>query len=259
MSINYYVVDAFASRAFTGNPAAVCILDAPLTDNFLASIANEFNLSETAYLIKNGQDSWGLRWFTPACEVNLCGHATLAAAWVLWREQSVTAPILRFTTRSGELTAERIGDGVRLNFPLTPTEPLLSSAPLRTLFPSAQAFAVAGEDWLVELASEADIPSIAALPCRGIIITAQAVNKPYQITSRFFAPRFGINEDPVTGSMHCALIDYWGKQLGVTQLQARQASVRGGLLQVARKGERVELWGQAVVTMAGVLYAVQTQ
>ncbi|HEY6527739.1 MAG TPA: PhzF family phenazine biosynthesis isomerase [Cellvibrionaceae bacterium] len=258
--MHYFVVDAFTSQAFSGNPAAVCILDAPLDDAVLTAIAAEFNLSETAYLIRKGNDVWGLRWFTPTTEVNLCGHATLAAAWVLWTEQNIDVPVLRFITRSGELIAERSPEGVALNFPLITTEPLAEHEPLQALFPHALAFASAGEDLLVELASEseveswvADMPAIAALPCRGVSVTAAVAHKPYKVVSRFFAPRFGIDEDPVTGSLHCALADYWGKKLRVESFIARQASSRGGLIQVERQGLRVVLTGQAVVVMIGVL------
>lgn len=256
----YFVVDAFTPKAFGGNPAAVCVLKAPLSEALLASIANEFNLSETAYLIEHGEGVWDLRWFTPTTEVNLCGHATLAAAWVLWHELNVRDAVLRFNTRSGVLSAERINHGVQLNFPLTATQILAEHTQLKALFPDAIAFASAGEDLLVELASEADIDAlvadiagIASLACRGVGVTARALDKPYQIASRFFAPRFGINEDPVTGSLHCALMDYWGKKMNVNKFTARQASARGGLLQVERLGERVGLWGQGVVTMSGIL------
>ncbi|MEY4590844.1 MAG: hypothetical protein RL497_2920, partial [Pseudomonadota bacterium] len=196
MSIKYYVVDAFSALAFGGNPAAVCILDAPLDDLKLQAIAAEFNLSETAYLIHQGADTWELRWFTPATEVNLCGHATLASAWVLWHEMGFEIPALRFLTRSGELTATRTGDGATLNFPLIPTAPLGAEDNLSALFPEAQAIAIAGEDLLLELNDEAaigayipNLPAITALPYRGVIITAAAEHKPYQIASRFFAPR----------------------------------------------------------------------
>jgi PhzF family phenazine biosynthesis protein len=258
--MHYFVVDAFTSQAFSGNPAAVCILDAPSNDAALTAIAAEFNLSETAYLIRKGDDVWDLRWFTPTKEVNLCGHATLASAWVLWTEQNINAPVLKFITRSGELMAERTEEGVALNFPLITTEALSDQAHLRALFPQALAFVKAGEDMVVELATEeqveslvADFPAIAALPYRGVSVTAAAVNKPYQIVSRMFAPRFGIPEDPVTGSLHCALADYWGRKLDLTSFLARQASKRGGLVRVERLGERVTLSGQAVVVMSGVL------
>jgi PhzF family phenazine biosynthesis protein len=256
----YAVVDAFTQNAFGGNPAAVCVLEKPLSEALLASIAAEFNLSETAYLIPAGENRWNLRWFTPTTEVNLCGHATLAAAWVLWQEHTIEAAQLRFNTRSGELSAERMENGVQLNFPLTHTTPLAASQFMQSLFPGAQAFVSAGEDLLVELADEAavealvpNLSGIAGLPYRGVSVTAAAENKHYQVVSRFFAPRFGINEDPVTGSLHCALADYWGQKLKLEQFWARQASHRGGLLRVSRAGQRVHLWGQAVITMRGEL------
>lgn len=260
MAIPYCVVDAFTPKAFCGNPAAVCVLENPLSETLLAAIAAEFNLSETAYLIPAGENSWDLRWFTPATEVNLCGHATLAAAWVLWQEHKIQADLLRFNTRSGELIATRLDAGVQLNFPLIRTEPLAASDLLQNLFPGALAFERAGEDLLVELVDVAvvealvpNLPAIAALPYRGVGVTAAAADKHYQVVSRFFAPRFGIDEDPVTGSWHCALADYWGKKRSLEQFWARQASGRGGLMQVSQVGERVHLWGQAVITMRGSL------
>lgn len=256
----YAVVDAFTQNAFGGNPAAVCVLADPLSEALLAAIAAEFNLSETAYLIPTGENSWDLRWFTPTTEVNLCGHATLAAAWVLWQEHNISAAQLHFNTRSGELRAERLENGVQLNFPLIPTAPMAASEFIKSLFPGARAFVSAGEDLLVELADEAavealvpNLSGIAALPYRGVGVTAAAVNKHYQVASRFFAPRFGIDEDPVTGSLHCALAHYWGQQLGMASFWARQASRRGGLLRVSQMGERVHLWGRAVITMRGSL------
>lgn len=256
----YAVVDAFTQNAFGGNPAAVCVLEKPLSEPLLASIAAEFNLSETAYLIPAGENRWNLRWFTPTTEVNLCGHATLAAAWVLWHEHNIEAAQLGFNTRSGQLVAERLENGVQLNFPLISTAPMAASQFMQSLFPGARAFVSAGEDLLVELADEAavealvpNLSGIAVLPYRGVGVTAAAANKHYQVVSRFFAPRFGINEDPVTGSLHCALADYWGQKLNLEHFWARQASRRGGLLRVSRAGERVHLWGQAVITMRGEL------
>lgn len=260
MSIRYWVVDAFTANAFGGNPAAVCVLEHPVSETLLSAIAAEFNLSETAYLMPAGENSWNLRWFTPTTEVNLCGHATLAAAWVLWQAHKIQADLLRFNTRSGELMASRLDNGVQLNFPLITTAPIIADDFLKNLFPDAQAFASAGEDLLVEMADEAavvaampDLAALAALPYRGVGVTAAALDKPYQVSSRFFAPRFGINEDPVTGSLHCALADYWGQKLGLNSFWARQASRRGGLLKVSQVGERVHLWGQAVITMRGSL------
>ena len=260
MLIQYCIVDAFTPQAFGGNPAAVCVLDKPLSESLLAAIAAEFNLSETAYLIPAGENIWDLRWFTPTAEVNLCGHATLAAAWVLWQERSIKAAQLHFNTRSGVPSAERVDNGVQLNFPLINTSSIDVELAIKNMFPQALAFVNAGEDLLVELADAAavealvpNLPAIAALPYRGVSVTAAAVNKPYQIASRFFAPRFGIDEDPVTGSLHCALADYWGQKLGLNSFWARQASRRSGLLKVSLAGERVHLWGQAVITMRGAL------
>jgi PhzF family phenazine biosynthesis protein len=257
----YYVVDAFSSSLFGGNPAAVCVLKSPLPEWQLGAIAAEFNLSETAYLIRRNDGDWDLRWFTPTLEVNFCGHATLAAAWVLWQEYKVADATLRFHTRSGVFSAERVNDGVLLNLPLVKTATFTSHLQLQNMFPQAIGFAQAGEDYLVELPTEeavvtlsADTAALVQLPCRGIGVTAQVHNKAYQVVSRFFAPRFGINEDPVTGSWHCALAHYWGEKLAVQGFMARQASLREGYLQVTRlPGDRVALWGQAVVVMSGTL------
>lgn len=257
----YFVVDAFCSSIFGGNPAAVCVLESPLPDHLLGKIAAEFNLSETAYLIQRPNGGWDLRWFTPTVEVNFCGHATLAAAWVLWQEYKIADEVLQFHTRSGVFSAQLVNDGVLLNLPLIKTQVLPVHPMLQKLFPQAIGFAQAGEDYLVELASEdavvehaPDISAISQLPCRGVGITAQVNNKTYQVVSRFFAPRFGINEDPVTGSWHCALAHYWGEKLALQGFIARQASVRGGFIQVGRlPNERISLWGQAVVAMSGVL------
>lgn len=257
----YFVVDAFSSRLFGGNPAAVCVLESPLPEQLLADIAAEFNLSETAYLIRRPDGQWDLRWFTPTQEVNFCGHATLAAAWVLWREYKIADTILQFHTRSGVFSAELVNDGVLLNLPLIKTQVLPAQPLLQKLFPQAIGFAQAGEDYLVELANEdavaslaVDIASISQIPCRGIGVTAQVQDKNYQVVSRFFAPRFGIDEDPVTGSWHCALAHYWGEKLAAQSFMARQVSLRQGDLKVGRlPNDRVSLWGQAVVTMSGVL------
>ena len=259
MAIPYCVVDAFTPKAFGGNPAAVCVLENPLSETLLAAIAAEFNLSETAYLIPAGENSWDLRWFTPTTEVNLCGHATLAAAWVLWQEHKIQADLLRFNTRSGELIATRLDAGVQLNFPLIRTEPLAASDLLQNLFPGALAFERAGEDLLVELVDVAvvealvpNLPAIAALPYRGVGVTAAAADKHYQVVSRFFAPRFGIDEDPVTGSAHSQLIPFWSDKLEKRKMRALQLSKRGGELWCEQINEqRVGMSGKAVFYMKG--------
>lgn len=263
-------VDAFTDRPFAGNPAAVCVLDGPRDDTWMQAVAREMNLSETAFLHPEGSDpgSYRLRWFTPNVEVDLCGHATLATSHVLWTEGHLPKDTpARFHTRSGLLTAEYRDGWITLDFPATPA--VLTSAP--PVDPSALADAVGGPvefagfskfDGLVELASESavrslspDVAAIAALPVRGVIVTGRAETPGFDFVSRFFAPRVGVDEDPVCGSAHCCLGPYWGERLGKTDLVAYQASARGGVLRIGLRGERVLLSGQAVTVLRGELTA----
>jgi PhzF family phenazine biosynthesis protein len=257
-------VDAFTDRPFAGNPAAVCLLDGDRPDDWLAAVAQEMNLSETAFLRPDG-DAWSLRWFTPAVEVDLCGHATLAAAHVLW-EDGVLAPDrgARFRTRSGELGAERRDDGaIALDFPARPPQEQQAPEGLAEALGTEVRWSGRNrEDWLIELADEATVrglvPDIAALRnvnARGIIVTARAADPeaPYHFVSRFFAPRVGVPEDPVTGSAHCALGPYWAAKFGRGDVVGYQASARGGQVQVEMRGDRVTLIGRAVTTLRGEL------
>lgn len=259
------VVDAFTRRPFSGNPAAVCRWPEgqAVTDDWLQSIAAELNLSETAFLFRRVDGGWDLRWFTPTTEVDLCGHATLAAAHALW--ESGTSPTdapLRFLTRSGWLTCERRADGIALDFPARPPQPY--SAPqalwagLRMTASNAVWVGRDVDDALVELPDEAAVRSIqpdfgqlASVPVRGVIVTAPAADPAYDFVSRFFAPRAGIPEDPVTGSAHCALAVHWSRRLGRNLLHGWQASARGGAVDVELRGDRVTLIGQAVTTWRG--------
>lgn len=253
-------IDAFTDRPFAGNPAGVVRLEQPVPDRAMQSLAAELGLSETAFLRQEGEN-WRLRWFTPAVEVNLCGHATLASAWFLTETGAAAAgqPI-RFDTRSGVLTAHRDGDQVELDFPgcaPTPTEPPPGLADALGAWPLG--CHLAGEDLLVELASEAEVrrltPDLAALgrlPARGMIVTAQA-SGPADFASRFFAPRVGVPEDPVTGSAHCALAPFWAARLGRTELTGVQLSSRGGTVHVRVDGDRVHLGGRAVTIWRGEL------
>lgn len=262
--MNYFVVDAFATSKFTGNPAAVCLLDTELPDGELQMLAAEFNLSETAYLQRLEEGYYRLRWFTPTIEVNLCGHATLAAAHVLWAHCEVAVNSLRFKTRSGDLTANRGIDGVSLEFPLTPISSVSSAenTALHDVTGGVAAARRAGEDLLIELADEAAVQSfipnlslIAALPARGLIVTAMASREPrVDFVSRFFGPAAGINEDPVTGSAHCALAPYWAPRFGRNELKGRQLSARGGDVGVVIAGDKAILSGRAVTVMAGEIY-----
>jgi PhzF family phenazine biosynthesis protein len=265
MRLNLYQVDAFTDRAFAGNPAAVCLLPEPRDERWMQDVAREMNLSETAFLVPREGGGFGLRWFTPALEVELCGHATLASAHVLW-ESGILAPgeEARFYTLSGWLTATQVdGDisGIMLDFPATPVteaEPppgLAEALGVELHFVGKSTF-----DYLVEIEPEAavrrltpDFRRLASIPVRGVIVTARASEPPYDFVSRFFAPGSGVDEDPVTGSAHCSLGPYWGALLGKDDLLALQASPRGGTLRVRLAGERVKLIGQAITVMEGQL------
>jgi PhzF family phenazine biosynthesis protein len=261
VSIPLYQVDAFTQREFAGNPAAVCLLDGPADEAWMQAMAAEMNLSETAFLHSAG-DGFGLRWFTPTVEVALCGHATLASAHVLWETGRLAGDaVARFSTQSGLLTARRSADWIELDFPAVRSEP--AAAPARLLEAlGVEALAVfrAGPDYVLELGSEAqvraaspDLGRLGEVSARGIGITARATTAGYDVVSRFFAPASGIPEDPVTGSLHCALGPLWSERLGKAELSAYQASARGGSLRVRVAGERVLILGQAVTVFRGEL------
>jgi PhzF family phenazine biosynthesis protein len=256
-------VDAFASRPFSGNPAAVCLLDRDREPQWMQSVAAEMNLSETAF-VRSLDDGFGLRWFTPAVEVALCGHATLAAGHALWQEGLVRdgGPI-RFHTKSGLLTASRDGDLIELDFPATPAEPaeppaeLLDALGVGAVFVGRTRF-----DFLVAVATEAEVRSLApdfarlrATGARGIIVTSVSEDSRFDFVSRFFAPGAGIDEDPVTGSAHCCLAPFWSARLGKEQMTGYQASQRGGVVDVRVSGDRVVLGGHAVTVWTGELSA----
>ncbi len=254
-------VDAFTDRPFAGNPAAVCILDTPRAEPWMRSVAAEMNLSETAFLHRQA-DGWSLRWFTPAVEVDLCGHATLASAHVLWQDGLLPhGQQARFHTRSGVLTAARQGDWISMDFPAKPEQPapapqgLERALGVQPLYTGRSQF-----DWLVEVASEdvvraltPDLGLLAAVDARGVIVTARAKGVEHDFVSRFFAPRVGVPEDPVTGSAHCVLAPFWSRRLGRDALTGFQASRRGGVVKVRVEGDRVVLGGQAVTVMRGEL------
>ena len=261
MSIRIVQVDAFTATPFAGNPAAVCVLPNPASEEWMQHVAREMNLSETAFLVRSG-DAWQLRWFTPTVEIALCGHATLASAHVLWEDRLLPASTqARFDTMSGRLTADRDGSWIAMDFPAVPVTPV--EAP-PDLLPALGVTAVAvGKnrmDYLVEVGSEAEVLAtlpdhtrLRRLPVRGVIVTARASGSDYDFVSRFFAPGSGVDEDPVTGSAHCALAPYWAAKLGRAELVGRQASARGGIVKVRAKGERVILAGQAVIVLRGEL------
>lgn len=255
------IVDAFTDKPFSGNPAAVCVLETEPDRQWMQQVAREMNLSETAFVLPRG-DHWALRWFTPSTEVDLCGHATLATAHVLWDTDRAPPDLaLTFRTKSGELHAKREGSRIWLDFPALPAAwadappMLLDGLGVRALAVARYTF-----DYLVELESEAavrdlapDIAMLARVPARGVVVTAVATTPGFDFVSRFFAPQSGVPEDPVTGSAHCALGPYWAERLGKTRLLAYQASARGGLVDVEVAGDRVLLGGKAVTVVRGEL------
>jgi predicted PhzF superfamily epimerase YddE/YHI9 len=258
--IPLFLIDAFAERPFTGNPAAVCLLEAWPADQWLQAVAMEMNQAETAFLVRDG-GAFRLRWFTPAVEVDLCGHATLASARVLWDQQlaSANAPI-EFLTRSGSLFARLVGEVIELDFPLTPQQESAAPAGLLESLGTSAIYVGRNFDYLVEVSDERalrglapDYRALAEVECRGVIVTARSSDPQFDFVSRFFAPRAGIDEDPVTGSAHCTLAHYWEQKLGKQSLRAYQASRRGGIVGVEVVGDRVRLRGQAMTVVRGEL------
>lgn len=263
MGVPMYQVDAFTKQPFQGNPAAVCLLEAPKDTAWMQAVANEMNLSETAFLLPEN-DGYRLRWFTPKNEVKLCGHATLASAHVLYQERLISANAqARFHTLSGLLTAKYCeGSGlIELDFPTTPVvscEPpvgLLEATGVKPVFVGR-----GDDDYLIEVATEAEVKAVAPdfgrlirVACRGVIVTALSASKGYDFISRFFAPVVGVNEDPVTGSAHCRLTPYWQAKLKKNEFTAYQASARGGFLQLTAAGDRVRIGGNAVTVFQGTL------
>ena len=263
MGVRIVQVDAFTSTPFAGNPAAVCVLPAPRDDGWMQNVAREMNLSETAFLHAE-DDGYRLRWFTPAVEVDLCGHATLASAHVLWEDGHLPAGRqARFRTKSGLLTADRRDAWIELDFPATRPAPTPEPAGLTEALGLTETPRWVGRskfDYLLEVDSEDTIrglePEFSALErvdARGIIVTSRAGTAGYDFVSRFFAPRVGVPEDPVTGSAHCALAPFWGDRLRKTEMTAYQASPRGGVVRVSLSRDRVKLGGMAVTVLRGEL------
>jgi predicted PhzF superfamily epimerase YddE/YHI9 len=251
----YYVINTFTSRPFAGNPAGVCPLEAWLPDELMQRIATENNLSETAFFVRAG-DRYALRWFAPGGEVDLCGHATLAAAFVLTTYLGASGDTLRFDTRSGELRVRRRDLRLELDFPLLPLNPVAPPpALLRGLGVPAEAV-LFGMDYVAVLASEEAVAALRpaieewrSLDGRGVVVTAVTADGNY--VCRCFAPNVGITEDPVTGSAQCALAPYWSGRLGKTAFQVRQLSKRGGLLEARVEGDRVLIGGDAAPYLTG--------
>lgn len=255
MNINLYQVDAFTSRLFGGNPAAVCPLAVWLDDALMQRIAAENNLSETAFFVPEG-DGYALRWFTPVAEVDLCGHATLASAFVIFTELEPERQEVAFSSRSGPLRVRREGALLELDFPLWSAEPCATPELLTRALGAAPREVLASHDYLAVYDSEEqvralkpDMALLAQIDRRGLIVTAPG--REVDFVSRFFSPAFGIPEDPVTGSAHCALAPYWSRRLGKQRLHALQVSARGGELFCTVRGERVGIAGQAVKYLTG--------
>jgi len=256
------VVDAFTDRAFRGNPAAVCILQEPRDDGWRQDVAREMNLSETAFLEKRADGSYTLRWFTPSVEVDLCGHATLASAHILWESGELAAgQKALFHTRSGILSAVKQGDWIEMDFPAEKEKPsdapaeLIEALGVTPLYTGRNRF-----DYLVEVDREEtvrglnpDMTRLKKIDMRGVMVTSRSRSAEYDFVSRFFAPAVGVDEDPVTGSAHCCLGPYWGGKLGKMTLRAYQASSRGGILRVGLKDDRVLIGGQAVTVLCAEL------
>ncbi|MGC3959342.1 MAG: PhzF family phenazine biosynthesis protein [Verrucomicrobiota bacterium] len=255
MKLPYYEVSAFTTNSFGGNPAGVCPLDTWLSDAVLQNIAANNNLAETAFTVPHGSD-FELRWFTPTVEMDLCGHATLAAASVLFRERGLSGKEVRFHSRSGLLTVARNADLLTLNFPSRPATPAAAPEALWRGLGARPKEVFKARDYLAIFSSEKEVralnPDFALLKpldCLGIIVTATGASSDF--VSRFFAPGAGVDEDPVTGSAHCTLIPFWAQRLGKNELFARQVSQRGGELFCELAGERVYIGGHAVHYLRG--------
>ncbi len=261
MAHDLYQVDAFTSKAFSGNPAAVCFLDRPQPDEWMQNLAAEMNLSETAFLLPEGE-GWRLRWFTPATEVDLCGHATLASAYALFESRpELRESPLTFFTRSGTLSARWKAEGVELNFPaMTPQALTVDEAVFRALGFEPIAAVYSGNYFLFEAKDPAQIHQASPdfgllmdLPMPEVIITADGKDTQHDFVSRFFAPQLGVDEDPVTGSAHCLLTPYWAAKKGKTHFRAFQSSARGGELGLVLSADRVLITGAARMIFKAVL------
>ncbi|TCZ80198.1 PhzF family phenazine biosynthesis protein [Paenibacillus albiflavus] len=257
-----YIVDSFTNKAFKGNPAAVCILESEQTDQWMQHVACEMNLSETAFLLKNGNE-YALKWFTPTGEEDLCGHATLATAHILWEEQLCNDHELRFNTRSGLLTAIRNQDWIEMNFPIELEQEV--TPPTELIEGLGTAYRYVGKnrmDYIIEVADETTLCNLQpnftlwkSVPSRGIIVTSKSDRSDVDFVSRCFYPANGADEDPVTGSAHCCLGPYWQAKLHKEDLVALQLSSREGLLKLRIEEGRIIIQGQAVTTLKGELLA----
>lgn len=261
MAIEIYQADAFTEKPFGGNPAAVCIMPGPADPAWMQHVARDMNLSETAFLYRE-RDGYNLRWFTPTVEVEICGHATLASAHILWEEGRVSrGEGIEFYTLSGVLTASIDGGMINLDFPSEPEHEtdappgLIQSLGITPVYVGRNRF-----DYLVEVESAEEVRAIrpdfallGTIPVRGVIVTSASDMPEYDFIARFFGPASGINEDPATGSAYCCLGPYWEKELGKSEFLAYQASERGGVIGVRVRGERVKLMGKAVTVFKGTM------
>ena len=265
MPIKIYKVDAFTSIPYQGNPAAICVLDNPVEDQWMQAVASEMNLAETAYLLKEG-DSFRLRWFTPTVEMDICGHATLASAHILWEQGYVLkGSAINFKTLSGEITVTQFGNEIVMDFPADPesTVPLTEDLTMilkESLGANPIYVGKSQRDFLVEVESAEILRSmtpnmsiLAEVPMRGYIVTAKSDKPEFDFISRCFFPAVGIPEDHVTGSAHCCLARYWGGKLDKTEMLGFQASNRGGQVRVKIVGDRVMLIGSCVTVLIGEL------
>ncbi len=260
MRVPFFQVDAFSGRVFGGNPAAVCLLDSWLDDDVLQDIAAENNLSETAFLVPASPGIYDLRWFTPTMEIDLCGHATLASAFVLFRYYDQDKRVLKFQTAGGALSVERSGDLLSMDFPATPPVETTPPEILAEALGVEASHVLGSRDLLAVFESENEIRAMQPDFDRlkeikshfGVIVTAPGEDSDF--VSRFFAPNAGINEDPVTGSAHCTLIPYWAERLGKNKLHAYQLSSRKGELFCEHLGDRVRISGHAALFARGEIY-----
>ena len=254
-----YIVDAFTAHPFHGNPAAVCPLEGPVSDAWMQRLAAEMNLSETAFIVRNGA-LFNLRWFTPTVEVDLCGHATLATAHLMWEIglAGASEPI-RFSTRSGILTCTRRAEKIELDFPAEPPQPIEMMPELNAALGATPISLGRNRfDLIAEFATEADVQNLrpdyrllGGIPARGIIATAPSTDRQFDFVSRFFAPAVGVNEDPVCGSAHCCMAPFWSARLGKNELVGHQISARGGIIGTRLTGDRVVLIGTAITVIRG--------
>ena len=260
MELPFYQIDSFTDKVFTGNPAAVVPLDSWLEDDVMKGIALENNLPETAFFVPK-DDHFHLRWFTPTVEMNLCGHATLATAWVLFNDLGYDKNSIKFESKSGDLTVTKNQDGMTLNFPILPSQQVDLDPAIEKAFGKQSLELYKGErKWVAIyddpdfiLNNQPDLSIIKTLTDEGVIITAPG-HAPYDFMSRYFAPQIGIDEDPVTGAAHCMLTPIWANKLDKTDFLARQISPRGGDLKLSLQNERLEITGNAALYLKGTIY-----